>query len=45
MTPDETLYDRKYRSSLCWDDAGEEKILGTKLVQHTNQSIKRHERN
>ena len=41
MAHSEALYDRKYRSSLCWDDVGEKKILGPKLVQHTKQSIKK----
>ena len=33
MVPFEALYGRKCRSPVCWDDVGENKILGPKLVQ------------
>ena len=33
MTPFEGLYGRRCRSSICWDDVGERKLLGPKLVQ------------
>ena len=35
MTPFEGLYGRKCRSPVCWDDVGERKLLGPKLVQLT----------
>ena len=35
MAPYETLYGRKCRSPICWDDVGERKLLGLDLVQVT----------
>ncbi|RVW21348.1 Transposon Ty3-G Gag-Pol polyprotein [Vitis vinifera] len=35
MTPFEGLYGRRCRSPVCWDDVGERKLLGPKLVQLT----------
>ncbi|KAL6332964.1 hypothetical protein AAG906_019978 [Vitis piasezkii] len=32
MAPYEALYGRRYRSLICWDDIGERKLLGPKLV-------------
>ena len=32
MAPYEALYGRRYRSPIFWDDIGERKLLGTKLV-------------
>ena len=39
MAPYETLYDRKFRSPICWDDVGERKLLGLDLVQVTIKKI------
>ena len=32
MAPSKGLYDRRCRSPVCWDDVGEMKLLGPKLV-------------
>ena len=32
MTPFEALYGRRFRSPVCWDDVGENKLLGPELV-------------
>ncbi|WJZ97033.1 hypothetical protein VitviT2T_015667 [Vitis vinifera] len=39
MTPFEVLYGRRCRSPVCWDDVGEKKLLGLKLVQLTVENI------
>ena len=39
MTPFEGLYGRRCRSPVCWDDVGERKFLGLKLVQLTVEKI------
>ena len=39
MTPFEGLYGRRCRSPVCWDDVGERKLLGSKLVQLTVEKI------
>ena len=39
MAPFEGLYGRKCRSPICWDDIGERKLLGPKLVQLTVEKI------
>ena len=39
MTPFEELYGRRCRSPVCWDDVGERKLLGPKLVQLTIEKI------
>ena len=39
MPPYEALYGRKCRSPVYWDDVGERKILGPKLVQQTKESV------
>ncbi|RVW84790.1 Transposon Ty3-G Gag-Pol polyprotein [Vitis vinifera] len=39
MTPFEGLYGRRCRSPVCWDDVGERKLLGPKLVQLTVEKI------
>ena len=32
MAPYEALYGRKCRTPLCWDEVGERKLLGPKIV-------------
>ena len=39
MPPFEAMYGRKCRSPLYWDEVGERKILGPKLVQQTKEKI------
>ncbi|RVW78911.1 Transposon Ty3-G Gag-Pol polyprotein [Vitis vinifera] len=39
MTPFEALYGRRFRSPVCWDDVGEKKLLGPKLVQLTVENV------
>ena len=33
MAPFEALYDRKCRTSVCWDEVGERRLIGLELVQ------------
>ena len=40
MPPYETLYGRKYRSPIYWDEVGEKQVLGPDLVQDTVEKIK-----
>ncbi len=40
MAPYEALYNRKCRSPICWDEVGEKKLLGPKIVQITVDKIK-----
>ena len=35
----EALYGRKCRSPICWDDVGERRLLGPKIVQQTVDKI------
>nr|GFA65827.1 putative reverse transcriptase domain-containing protein [Tanacetum cinerariifolium] len=37
--PFEALYDRKYRSLVCWTEVGEAQILGPELIQETTEKI------
>ena len=39
MTPYEALYGRKCRSPLCWEKAGERKLLGPEIIQMTSEKI------
>ena len=39
MAPYEALYGRKYRTLVCWDEAGERKLVGPKIVQLTTDKI------
>jgi len=32
MAPYKALYRRKCRTSICWDDVGERKLLGPEMV-------------
>ena len=38
-TPYKALYGRKCRSPICWDDIGERRLLGPKIVQQTMDKI------
>ena len=40
MTPYEALYGRKCRTPLCWDEVGERKFSGPKIVQVTTDNVK-----
>lgn len=33
----EALYDRKYRTPVCCDEIGEQRLFGPKLVEDTNE--------
>ena len=35
----EALYGRKCRTAVCWDEVGERRFFGPKLVQNTNEKI------
>uniref|UniRef100_A0A7N2LFY1 RNA-directed DNA polymerase n=1 Tax=Quercus lobata TaxID=97700 RepID=A0A7N2LFY1_QUELO len=37
--PYETLYGRKCRSPICWDEVGERKILGPEIIQMTCEKV------
>lgn len=37
MPPCEVLYERKYITPICWMKIGEERILGSKIVQETTE--------
>ena len=39
MAPYEALYGRPCRSSLCWIEVGERRLLGPKIVQETTEKI------
>ncbi|RVW26904.1 Transposon Tf2-12 polyprotein [Vitis vinifera] len=39
MAPFEALYGRKCRSPICWNDVGDRKLLGPKLVQLTVEKV------
>ena len=39
MAPFEALYGRKCRTPICWDEAGERKLLGPELVQITTDNL------
>ncbi|TYK27113.1 hypothetical protein E5676_scaffold478G00020 [Cucumis melo var. makuwa] len=41
MTPFEALYGKCCRSSVCWGDVDEQKILGPELVKTTNAAIQK----
>ena len=40
MAPYEALYGRRCRTPICWDDADERKLLGSKLVMKTVDKVK-----
>ena len=39
MAPYEALYNRKYRTPVCWDEDGERRLLDPELVQYTSDKI------
>ncbi|KAA0050678.1 pol protein [Cucumis melo var. makuwa] len=41
MTPFEALYGKCCRSSVCWDEVGEQRLMGPELVQSTNEAIQK----
>ncbi|KAA0045421.1 pol protein [Cucumis melo var. makuwa] len=41
MTPFEALYDKCCRSPVCWDEVGEQRLMGSELVQSTNKAIQK----
>ncbi|KAA0047905.1 retrotransposon protein, putative, Ty3-gypsy subclass [Cucumis melo var. makuwa] len=41
MTPFEALYDKCYRSPVCWGEVGEQRLMGFELVQSTNEAIQK----
>ena len=40
MAPYEALYGRKCRTLVCWDEVGERKLVGPKIVQVTCDKVK-----
>ena len=40
MAPYEALYGRRRRTTVCWDEVGERKLLGPELVQITVDKVK-----
>ena len=40
MAPYETLYGRKCRTPLCWDEVDERKLLGPEIVQVMTDNVK-----
>ncbi|XP_050945183.1 uncharacterized protein LOC103502459 [Cucumis melo] len=39
MTPFKALYGKCCRSPICWDEVGEQRLMGPELVQSTNKAI------
>ena len=39
MAPYETLYGRKCRTSICWDEVGEQKLNDVELIEITSKKI------
>ena len=40
MTPHEALYERKCRTTLCWRELSENKLIGLDLIQETEEKVK-----
>ena len=40
MAPYETLYGRKCRTHLCWDEVSERKLENVELIETTSEKIK-----
>ena len=40
MTPYEALYDRKYRTLVCWTDLNEHKVIGPDIVKETKEKVR-----
>ncbi|KAL0544475.1 hypothetical protein IC582_019591 [Cucumis melo] len=41
MAPFEALYDKCCRSTVCWGEMGEQRLMGPELVQSTNEAIQK----
>ncbi|XP_016675418.1 uncharacterized protein [Gossypium hirsutum] len=41
MAPYEALYDRRCRSPVCWTELNERKVVGPKLIQETESTVKK----
>ncbi|KAL4013357.1 hypothetical protein IC575_025523 [Cucumis melo] len=41
MAPFEALYDKCCRSPVCWDEVGEQRLMGPELVQSTNEAVQK----
>ncbi|KAL0551316.1 hypothetical protein IC582_010402 [Cucumis melo] len=41
MAPFEALYGKCCRSLVCWDEVGEQRLMGPELVQSTNEAIQK----
>ncbi|TYK03205.1 pol protein [Cucumis melo var. makuwa] len=41
MTSFEALYSKCCKSPFCWDEVGEQRLMGSKLVQSTNEAIQK----
>ncbi|KAL0546479.1 hypothetical protein IC582_016389 [Cucumis melo] len=41
MTPFEALYGKCCRSTVCWGEVGEQRLMGPELVQSTNEAIQK----
>ena len=40
IAPYEALYGRKCRTTLCWTELSERKVIGPDLIQHTEEKVK-----
>lgn len=40
MTFDEALYGRKCQTPVCWEEIGDRKLMGSKLVSITSENMK-----
>ena len=40
MAPFKALYGRKCRTSVCWDEVGERRLVGLELVHVTSEKVK-----
>jgi len=40
MAPFEALYDKKCRSSICWDEVGERKLMGPNILVQTTDKVR-----
>ena len=40
MAPYEALYGRKCRTSICWDEVGEQKLNDIELIEVTSEKIR-----
>ncbi|KAA0067909.1 putative polyprotein [Cucumis melo var. makuwa] len=41
MTPFKALYGKCCRSPICWDEVGEQRLMGPELVQSTNKAVQK----